>query len=156
MSRLKSRMKKVRGTLMSDGWQSTTNQPVINGRLYVNDVCKSPHPVDWIWGNLSDNHNSNTSHSTESIEGWMYTNDIGRLYSNDICKSLHVWKNVGRRSHSFVSTDDYSLTGHHDDVLYLVITEKTANSNSQLDELSVCLDLKWEQLLFVMNREIES
>ena len=29
MSRLKPRMKKVGGTLMSDGWQSTSNKPVI-------------------------------------------------------------------------------------------------------------------------------
>jgi hypothetical protein len=38
MSRLKSRMKKIGGTLMSDGWQSTTNKLVINVILGVDGM----------------------------------------------------------------------------------------------------------------------
>ena len=38
MVRLKPRMKKVGGTLMSDGWQSTTNKPVINVILGVDGI----------------------------------------------------------------------------------------------------------------------
>ncbi len=38
MSRLKSRMKKVGGTLMSDGWKSTTNKSVINVILGVDGI----------------------------------------------------------------------------------------------------------------------
>ena len=38
MARLKPRMKKVGGTLMSDGWQSTTNKPVINVILGVEGI----------------------------------------------------------------------------------------------------------------------
>jgi hypothetical protein len=38
MARLKPRMKKVGGTLMSDGWQSTTNKPVINVILGVDGM----------------------------------------------------------------------------------------------------------------------
>jgi hypothetical protein len=38
MSRLKPRMKKVGGTLMSDGWKSTTNKPVINVILGVDGI----------------------------------------------------------------------------------------------------------------------
>ncbi len=38
MSRLKPRIKKVGGTLMSDGCQSTTNQPVINMILGVDGM----------------------------------------------------------------------------------------------------------------------
>ena len=38
MSRLKPRMKKVGGTLMSDGWQSTSNKPVINVILGVDGM----------------------------------------------------------------------------------------------------------------------
>ena len=38
MSRLKSRMKKVGGNLMSDGWQSTSNKTVINVILGVDGM----------------------------------------------------------------------------------------------------------------------
>ena len=38
MARLEPRMKKVGGTLMSDGWQSTTNKPVINVILGVDGM----------------------------------------------------------------------------------------------------------------------
>jgi hypothetical protein len=38
MARLKPRMKKVGGTLMSDGWQSTSNKPVINVILGVDGM----------------------------------------------------------------------------------------------------------------------
>ena len=38
MTRLKSPMKKVGGTLMSDGCQSTTNKPVINVILGVDGI----------------------------------------------------------------------------------------------------------------------
>ena len=30
MARLKAKMKKIGGTIMSDGWQSTTSRPIIN------------------------------------------------------------------------------------------------------------------------------
>jgi hypothetical protein len=38
ISRLKPRMKKVEGTLMSGGWQSTSNKPVINVILGVDGM----------------------------------------------------------------------------------------------------------------------
>jgi hypothetical protein len=38
MSRLKPRMKNVGGTLMSDGWQSTTNQTVIYVILGIDGI----------------------------------------------------------------------------------------------------------------------
>jgi hypothetical protein len=40
MSRLKPRMKKVGGTLMSDGCQSTTNKPVVNVILGVDGMLR--------------------------------------------------------------------------------------------------------------------
>ena len=38
MARLKSKMKKIGGTIMSDGWQSTTSRPIINVILGVDGM----------------------------------------------------------------------------------------------------------------------
>jgi hypothetical protein len=38
MARLKPKMKKIGGTIMSDGWQSTTSRPIINVILGVDGM----------------------------------------------------------------------------------------------------------------------
>ena len=38
MARLKPKMKKIGGTIMSDGWQSTTSRPIINVILIINVI----------------------------------------------------------------------------------------------------------------------
>jgi hypothetical protein len=38
MTRLKPKMKKIGGTIMSDGWQSTTSRPIINVILGVDGM----------------------------------------------------------------------------------------------------------------------
>ena len=41
MARLKSKMKKIGGTIMSDGWQSTTSRPIINVILGVQPSART-------------------------------------------------------------------------------------------------------------------
>ena len=95
MARLKSKMKKIGGTIMSDGWQSTTSRPIINVILGVDGMLTLRLATDCSGKDKTMVMcSASACEHCWSVEGWIHSQRRNRLDQKLVEKLVRAHTNL--------------------------------------------------------------